>query len=90
MVGKKGIRRAWSDGGRGEYDSQCHIVAFYASEADPDASPDADDSSSIVSIRSCFIEGVGSSDEALDEETSSSASIFLLLPFGAGSSGVRQ
>ena len=39
------------------------------------------------SILSCLIGG--SSDDSFEEPTSS-ISIFLLLPFGAGSSGVRQ
>ena len=39
------------------------------------------------SIFSCLIEG---STEPSWEELTSSTSIFLLLPFGAGSSGVRQ
>lgn len=49
--------------------------------------------SSILSINSLFTAtGVGSSDEAFDvaEEVSSASEIFLLLPFGAGSKGVRQ
>lgn len=61
---------------------------IYASDAFSDAS--LDDSSSIFEIRSCFISGVGSSDHAFEDETSSSASIFLRLPLGAGSRGVRQ
>lgn len=65
---------------------RCQIYA-------PDAFSDAsfDGSSSMISmIRSCFIVGVGSSEDAFDDDTSSSASIFLLLPFGAGSRGIRQ
>lgn len=67
-------------------DFRCQI---YASEALSVAS--VDDSPSILSmIRSSFIVGVGSSEDAFDDDTSSSASIFLLLPLGAGSRGVRQ
>ena len=64
----------------------------HASEADAEATDssaaDSSDSSSILPIRSCLIGG--SSEDALDDVTSSSPSIFLLLPFGAGSKGVRQ